>query len=1027
MDDKEVKPSVSEHEMSFEAERFRDDLQIYYNNQYIYDDDKRNLISHGAILSNVEFNEFYLSCDSPRMRTSYGRWVFSTLKSKYINLVKTNEKIGDYILMPKYDTHNIVSSFNISTKVNHLHNGWSCQGFTCSYKFIYSYRYTNINTKHFYVLEVCKAEYEPISVRFNNWLEKIKDILTFGKHGIETKIRYVNFGYVVQFPDGHDSAFGATRLLNVYVPGDVVNKAIGKSFSARSYDVAEQRIRTWMSNVMLHMDYCDDATTLGYAYFIVACKVWNLTMDEGLPKVAKYVCPDYKQITDVIYAYPGVKRDLGQLATKNFPHDLYDSLDDDLERLSIGGLVYSPCRYKNVCIPARTTLNTLNALAERQFKEYNNQFSDYDMFASFMRKILPVIYPVNTVDVPKAKIWYDNRTDVQKARYIYSSFEECHANVAHTRKDAQRDLFLKTNEKLYTKDISMIDGWGEDYSLYPISRIIIQNRPEQNAMLGPYIYTAGKMMAEMHGGDGDCDWLSYTPNGVISNILYAGGKNAIDIGKFVHQRIKSWDKVKAYSTDFSKYDAHQMREHKKIEIMLFSHLLPGVKDLVELLSTQCKIEAHARDCRKSEAKYTCGIDYRRASGEQNTSSGNSGLNLLMQLFTLNKQFNVLKALQNGKLLILYFGDDCLLLSNFDIDDQVYIKDMESLGMKVELEVSGLYGANFLSRWFCPCTYVLGDKTYDTLVLTPNIGRNLCGAYVSVHKYSLESHAKAWVKSNAIAYKHMFGHIEFMHNWHTNVERGIDKSYSKYFKNIITHPRFFWLDEGRVGPRMKVDIKNNKSINKITCASNETVTALKMRYNLSEANLKSLNKLFQNDVSVKDFDEPIIDQILMVDLCGIIHDRCDNLSKCEYKSFDYYIENDNIYIDDGEGVNITINDNLVNHVVDYQPNIDRTIPVDSNTDMHINNHTDKMINASDLSDKEETLLMRIFKYHPYISHTRQDIINAYNSMIRNRNCGISNCKCVDYFKRDDPIAASTYHAEVSKLRNLVNKWDFDNHL
>jgi uncharacterized short protein YbdD (DUF466 family) len=508
----------------------------------------------------------------------------------------------------------------------------------------------------------------------------------------------------------------------------------------------------------------------------------------------------------------------------------------------------------------------------------------------------------------------------------------------------------------------------------------------------------------MHGGDAENTihhFFKFVPNVITDNLCYAGGKNAVDRGKWVYERTKNWAQILAGSTDYSKYDAHQIEQHKMAEISLFSHFLPGVNDLTNLLSSQ---RANYGSGRVSEDYFTYELNYSRGSGEQNTSNGNSLLNLLMQLFCLNKQFNVLKALANGDMVLLYLGDDSLILTNFKWDPEIYKKDMEGVGMTVKVTFSNIYGTMFLNRWFCDATYMLGDKTYISDVLKPNIGRNLCGAYVSTKKYNSVL-SKTWVKQNAIAYRNMFGHIKFLDNWHSNVEKSIDNSFSQYahlLDDRHTKQHNFWIEEGRLLPL--IDTLNHLVVHNINNNNqtyhNFTQDSLKRRYLLSDSQITELEKLFSKLPTVSTFDNHLIEKFIEVDILGIIHDTVDLEQFTHYaKPYDYKIADGLFYVDDATSYDIDVPVLETREMVSKMNSNDfvREIAVDHLHDQHICNIIDVHVNISGgrpLNLDEARLLdcVFLFLFHTELKRDYMSIRQAYDSMRLNGVCGHGACRC-----------------------------------
>lgn len=263
-------------------------------------------------------------------------------------------------------------------------------------------------------------------------------------------------------------------------------------------------------------------------------------------------------------------------------------------------------------------------------------------------------------------------------------------------------------------------------------RAISEAEPKVVASTGPYIYAISKRIAQVYNN-------SY-------KICYCSGMNAFQVGDWLKHALTvlcskyGIEDPIFVENDFSQFDTSVNEKFCGFEVEIFKKLCEFEqsgpdKTCHEYLKAQVKTKGQTKD-----GTITYHVLGTRKSGDNNTSIGNSLINLSMQLF----------AYKNIKTLIIVLGDDSLtIMDKKYLNTQESIKIFNNLGFDAKVKCSKkLAQVEFCSSVFIP----LANGSY---VLLPKFGR-----FLSKHGCSFSIVAKnnpeGFMKEIATAYRHLIG-------------------------------------------------------------------------------------------------------------------------------------------------------------------------------------------------------------------------------------------------------------------------------
>lgn len=240
---------------------------------------------------------------------------------------------------------------------------------------------------------------------------------------------------------------------------------------------------------------------------------------------------------------------------------------------------------------------------------------------------------------------------------------------------------------------------------------------------------------------------------------FSTGHNKISIGKWL-KSVEDWN---LYNTDYSRFDAStsvplQMLEHD----ILYS--LTNDPELILWLNSQLMTNGKMKWRDKSETiTLSYAVQGTRKSGDQNTSIGNTIINVLVQLWALGVAHNKnpIDLINNNQVKFLVLGDDTVIATQFKINLVSYVTIIRNLGLTIDIAQKTKATVAFCSSYFIPAL-VNGEESY---VLTQKPGRNLTRAYTSHIKYEEPG---SWIKTNAYAFMNDYRHVPFMYSWHKSM-------------------------------------------------------------------------------------------------------------------------------------------------------------------------------------------------------------------------------------------------------------------
>jgi hypothetical protein len=476
--------------------------------------------------------------------------------------------------------------------------------------------------------------------------------------------------------------------------------------------------------------------------------------------------------------------------------------------------------------------------------------SEIDNLVAFANYWLPTILPVSYIRLISLIEWYRMKRPLQKQRYdrVINPFD-----MLLTKHELKTEAFNKF-EMSFKPYEGFILGIEDDVRNNWTNRFITGAQPEYSYNLGMYIHTANEVMASVlcyH--DKPTSHGEYIKNFVGESIYYVCGENNEDIGayyEYVTDRFGAAPII--IPADYVKYDIHQHAGLLQLEQMVLAWLFPGCIDVILLLISQLYTKGIIR-CKCGKDR--CGLRYintgGKGSGMMNTCFGGSIINILCQLYVLNKQFNVFAAMFLKMFCMCLLCDDTLLfLNGFKIDMQKYQADMLLLGLEVEAKLADLYSVKFCSAVFLPCSIVMtGGHIRNTHVLTRFPGKRLAKSMISQLKFTAKQR-KFWVALNCYNYVREFAAIPWLASYWRKL--GLKNTH------LGKTPKFI---KYMVRQEFKFSSTGSKYL-----PNSETLKFLNYRYGFDENNLKRL----QADICNDNFDTHETNMLYQVDLFDIPH-------------------------------------------------------------------------------------------------------------------------------------------------------------
>jgi hypothetical protein len=423
---------------------------------------------------------------------------------------------------------------------------------------------------------------------------------------------------------------------------------------------------------------------------------------------------------------------------------------------------HSDCAHKHVLVPKQCTCNGMLAIKNRQ----NCHISDYspttiNHFSKWVKKNYTKLFPGKQHKAYSNEAWLKSLPPQKRLKKSQAVDEVANLGILNA-KQCEVQTILK-NEFCNRKDKNLPD------EKQPIDARIVSGREAVYDVIGgPIIKKISKMVASWWNFE-DPDHDEH-----VKGITYCTGKTKAQVGSWMKQQIDTKKNPIFYNTDYKRFDASTNFSLLAIEASIYQALHPNDTMFKAWLSQQLVTNGRLVFRNKKDLAVKAQIKYfcygTRKSGDQNTSIGNTILNVMMQLYALEYAgHNVTELLNSGKLDILALGDDTVICTDgIEIDQETHVKVIRHLGLIIQIERKNQHTVTFCSSYFVPAVV----NGVDTFLLTQKLGRNLSRAYNSA-KWVEPSRSRAWVKSNAFAYQHDMEHIPFMYAWHAN----------KYARNI----------------------------------------------------------------------------------------------------------------------------------------------------------------------------------------------------------------------------------------------------
>jgi len=802
----------------------------YNLSQQPFELETRNIIIESAVLSATEFSGFYIQSSSNKKTTPLHFYmeVVSKILGPDKQLVASNEQIGQYVLLPKEFSRSVkLFSSPRPFLLQSTHNGFEIDNQSVAYTL--KYDYTPVyNFENFIVARVDSTPAEYISVKLKRLLSYIKHFLTFGYHNIEPRVIRVKAGVVVEYKE---SGFHWRRI---FIPQVECTRYFGVLKPTYKRETMGMRLLSIASTILSKL--CDNLhiRELVSALTVFLSSEWledsdllrgvnkphQKNVDENLFKTHFGICSG-KRVIPVFKNGCTVQKEALDVY-KNLPE-----LCDECSQLV--GWSYESCKDDNILIPMHCTHNLLGPLFKRQMAAFGCNSSDmpylFDFYDKYSKQLLPII----SARVMSASKWIEHLKPTQSNLYTDGRLEQYVNSPYRKHKTFVSSGFMKS-EIILPKSLDVLINGIEER---PMFRQIIGSEPDQNVSLGPYTYTCSKILSSLwNDTDEDCEYADFDRNNITRNIFYATGKNPQQIGRFVHEFEKrAHTKVNAASIDGSKWDGHLSQSMLLFEHRVLADILKGHPDFVKLLSSQLNTNGYITD-RKIGERWKFQLSGTRRSGDQNTTLGNSVLNIIVTLYLLSKQFDVIRLLQDNKIALMCQGDDMVvLMSGFVFDTDLYSIDARNIGMDFKVDITDIAGASFLSKSIVP-VYDNGSSYYAL----PLIGRIIQKCWVSVHFYQSVEQRQAWVRNNALNYMQIFSCVEPLHDYFGRI---YTKYRGKTTKNYnFSKDRYWDLPIGNVRPLLEQGIDG--------AIVNKTTECLKSRYNFTDKQWDHFVSLMKRD-------------------------------------------------------------------------------------------------------------------------------------------------------------------------------------
>jgi hypothetical protein len=765
---KQIKDKCAEEEEKLETYRLNlssDEESIEQENKYeVLLRNKTEICSPFPCLNHKEFSNVKIKQTSNdyEHEFTYFPFVFEIVNTIVHNtyghnVVTHSEKPGDVIVLPKRISSKIYAGAKQFYNIRWHPHGWYDGTYATDYDMTHEYNVL-FETDNFIVCHV-EARRDFFVQRLKQGWWRFLHELTFGFKEIKPYVMYNNIGNTVVWNAGNSSVVqgivrrtaaqlgvatdaGASPDTSCWLPYELVNAIKANAMLAIDSTFLQKKLKSEICRVLKQNN--DILPHYLTAFKIAACTLIQYEFEGATRSIEKGT-----NVFGVKYGVESTKNDF-KLKDKAHLDEVACDAPPQVEDKPAAYVMF-PCRHDEVYYPADTINNAKSAM-ERQLKDCNTPLPEnVHGLSQLWHNIKHTLMPIQNTKVMSYQSYFNHLRTDQQNFYKNGKFDEVLAiseyDITHKRVSA----FIK-REPHFKQDF--------------VPRFISGCTPSCNMLLGKYIYSSAQILKNLWNPDPKgvmCDIIGNTD--FCSNFIMCMGLNRDDIGDIIADVTRNFIRPVCLSTDYSRFDSHIAADLLSIEHDIYLHMFPDDDNLRKLLDQQLHSKGAIQSFRQ-QYRIAYDVEGSRGSGFQNTAIGNCILNALLQLDCMNKQFDVMKAITEGKIKMLFMGDDTVIIMDdmfFDVDK--YDCDMYKNGMEVKAELTDIAHVKFLSGRLVPCKKVINGKPdVDTYVHMPLMGKCIQKAGLTIHEYTKKETRSSWIWQNALAYRQMYRMIPFMHKW-----------------------------------------------------------------------------------------------------------------------------------------------------------------------------------------------------------------------------------------------------------------------
>jgi len=418
---------------------------------------------------------------------------------------------------------------------------------------------------------------------------------------------------------------------------------------------------------------------------------------------------------------------------------------------------YNTCYSHHITYPKKCICNALLAVKNRQNCDIIDDDPDsVNAFHKWVTHNSEKLITCTQYHTQSQQEWCDmipGNKRTLKANAILNNQERGYLPYAQTR--------VKAFMKIEPLNLKERDVQPNLQSIDP--RLISGRESEYDVIAGHVIKKISKVFSTMWSFK-DNQQTQCECKRIPGITYFSSGHDKVSAGQWFQEQIALGNKF--YNTDYKRFDATTKQHMLILEHAIYQMFCDdqAFKDWCHAqLNTNGQIEIKDGKLLNKINYYCNGT---RKSGDQNTSIGNTIINVLCQVYALSLQIpNAIDLIHKGLLNIIALGDDTVLSipSELTLDLNKYSKTIAQLGLHITIEQQKPESVAFCSSYFVPAS-VNGEETY---ILTQKIGRNLARAYTTELEMQ-PLYRAGWIKSNAYAYMLDYRHIPSMYSWHQRI-------------------------------------------------------------------------------------------------------------------------------------------------------------------------------------------------------------------------------------------------------------------